>query len=184
MTISKRTRFEVFKRDKFTCQYCGRTPPTVTLQVDHIVPSSKGGEDEIENLATSCADCNLGKSNVELGAVPPPLMEQAQIRQEQAEQMQAYNAFLMEQREYQQHQLELIGHHWFNKFKKKKDSWIFAGQYEQSVKRFLKQLPVAMILDAIDIAHAKFPVLNERGDDYKTFKYFCGICWSMIRERE
>jgi 5-methylcytosine-specific restriction endonuclease McrA len=41
--MTKRTRFEVFKRDKFACQYCGRKAPEVLLRVDHIEPHSKGG---------------------------------------------------------------------------------------------------------------------------------------------
>ncbi|MFX5785200.1 HNH endonuclease, partial [Acinetobacter baumannii] len=42
--ISTKTRFEVFKRDSFKCQYCGRCAPEVILHVDHIHPVSKGGE--------------------------------------------------------------------------------------------------------------------------------------------
>ena len=60
--ISKSTRFEVFKRDKFTCQYCGKAAPEVVLHVDHIDPVSKGGSNDIMNLITACIDCNLGKS--------------------------------------------------------------------------------------------------------------------------
>lgn len=41
--ISKKTRFEVFKRDRFTCQYCGATPPGVLLHIDHIHPVAEGG---------------------------------------------------------------------------------------------------------------------------------------------
>lgn len=41
-TISKKTRFEVFKRDSFTCQYCGRTAPDVILEIDHINPVNNG----------------------------------------------------------------------------------------------------------------------------------------------
>jgi hypothetical protein len=63
MSLSKKIRFEVFKRDKFTCQYCGHSAPDVTLQVDHIHPVSKGGDDDLVNLVTSCRDCNVGKSN-------------------------------------------------------------------------------------------------------------------------
>lgn len=64
--ISKRARFEVLKRDAFTCQYCGKMPPDVTLHIDHIKPVSKGGSNGMLNLVTSCVDCNLGKSNIEL----------------------------------------------------------------------------------------------------------------------
>jgi hypothetical protein len=56
-------RFEVFKRDKFTCQYCGRKAPEVILQADHLQPVSKGGGDDILNLITCCVECNSGKSN-------------------------------------------------------------------------------------------------------------------------
>lgn len=63
MALTKKQRFEVFKRDKFTCQYCGRSAPDVLLEVDHIHPVSKGGEDDILNLVTSCHDCNAGKSD-------------------------------------------------------------------------------------------------------------------------
>ena len=61
MPISKKIRFEVFKRDSFTCQYCGMAAPDVILHVDHIDPKSKGGSDGILNLLTSCSSCNSGK---------------------------------------------------------------------------------------------------------------------------
>ena len=64
--ISKKIRFEVFKRDKFTCQYCGRSAPDIILEMDHIQPVSKDGDDDIANLVTSCFDCNRGKRDHEL----------------------------------------------------------------------------------------------------------------------
>ena len=60
--ISKKTRFEVFKRDGFTCQYCGAHPPQAILHVDHIVPVAEGGGNEDTNLVTACDHCNLGKA--------------------------------------------------------------------------------------------------------------------------
>lgn len=70
MALSKALRFSVFKRDGFTCQYCGRKTPAVILEADHIVPVSAGGLDEIENLITACFDCNRGKGSVPLGVLP------------------------------------------------------------------------------------------------------------------
>ena len=64
--ISKSTRFEVFKRDSFTCQYCGKSAPDVVLEVDHINPVSKGGDNDISNLITACFDCNRGKKDKKL----------------------------------------------------------------------------------------------------------------------
>lgn len=58
-TITKKLRFEVFKRDNFTCQYCGRMAPDVILEIEHVNPVSKGGDNNILNLVTSCQDCNL-----------------------------------------------------------------------------------------------------------------------------
>lgn len=62
-SISKQLRFEVFKRDGFKCQYCGCSAPDVILHVDHIDPVSKGGDNDVMNLITSCQSCNLGKSD-------------------------------------------------------------------------------------------------------------------------
>lgn len=59
--LSKSVRFEVFKRDGFTCQYCGGQAPDVILHVDHINPVANGGENDILNLITACKDCNSGK---------------------------------------------------------------------------------------------------------------------------
>lgn len=60
--ISKGTRFDVFHRDGFTCQYCGRRPPDILLEIDHIMPVAEGGSNAFDNLVTACSDCNLGKS--------------------------------------------------------------------------------------------------------------------------
>ena len=65
--INLRLRFTVMKRDNFKCCMCGRSPATtlgLELQIDHIIPWSKGGETTIDNLHTLCSDCNLGKSNL------------------------------------------------------------------------------------------------------------------------
>ena len=62
--ISKKIRFEIFKRDKFTCKWCGRSPvqDEVILEVDHITPVKLGGNNHMLNLVTSCFDCNRGKA--------------------------------------------------------------------------------------------------------------------------
>lgn len=62
MSLTPRLRFAVLQRDGFRCRYCGHHPPDVQLQVDHIVPRSRGGSDDPENLPTACSDCNQGKS--------------------------------------------------------------------------------------------------------------------------
>lgn len=59
--VGHKLRFEVFKRDSFTCQYCGAKAPDVVLNVDHIHPVAEGGDADILNLVTSCRACNGGK---------------------------------------------------------------------------------------------------------------------------
>ena len=60
--IPKGLRFDILKRDNFTCQYCGATAPAVKLHVDHIKPWALVKKHERNNLTTACKDCNLGKS--------------------------------------------------------------------------------------------------------------------------
>lgn len=60
-SIAVTLRFEILRRDGFTCRYCGRRPPHVVLHVDHVVPWSKGGTNDPSNLRAACQDCNLGK---------------------------------------------------------------------------------------------------------------------------
>lgn len=57
-------RFQVMARDGFRCIYCGATPKTTELHLDHVVPKSLGGSDETWNLATACVSCNASKSNL------------------------------------------------------------------------------------------------------------------------
>jgi hypothetical protein len=66
-TVSDRIRFRVMLRDKFKCQYCGRSPATyadVTLHLDHRKPYSQGGASDFENLVTARSKCNLGKGEI------------------------------------------------------------------------------------------------------------------------
>jgi len=58
-------RFQVFARDKFRCQYCGRgIGDGVKLEVDHIIPKSKNGQNGLDNYTTACSDCNEGKKDI------------------------------------------------------------------------------------------------------------------------
>ena len=57
-------RYNVLKRDNFSCQICGITAKDgAKLHVDHIIPVSKGGKTVMSNLQTLCERCNIGKSN-------------------------------------------------------------------------------------------------------------------------
>lgn len=57
------TRFNVFLRDRFSCQYCGDRLPTHELTFDHVIPRSLGGRTTWDNVVAACAPCNLAKGN-------------------------------------------------------------------------------------------------------------------------
>jgi 5-methylcytosine-specific restriction endonuclease McrA len=63
----KLTNFNLFKRDNYTCQYCGRKVTELgsgeTLTRDHVYPRDKGGKDRWDNVTTACSSCNLTKGN-------------------------------------------------------------------------------------------------------------------------
>ena len=59
----KFTRRNIYRRDKNTCQYCGKTFRPEELNIDHVVPLSRGGKDTWENVVCSCISCNLRKGN-------------------------------------------------------------------------------------------------------------------------
>ena len=66
--ISPLIRSKVLKKFNYKCRHCGRTvADNIKLEIDHIVPLSKKGKDEIGNLQVLCNECNLGKSNRFIG---------------------------------------------------------------------------------------------------------------------
>jgi len=57
------TRFNVFLRDQWTCQYCGNKFKTRELTFDHVIPRAKGGVSEWENIVAACQPCNIKKGH-------------------------------------------------------------------------------------------------------------------------
>jgi 5-methylcytosine-specific restriction endonuclease McrA len=53
------TRKNLLLRDEYQCQYCGRRPGVRELNLDHVIPRSRGGRDSWDNLVVSCRPCNL-----------------------------------------------------------------------------------------------------------------------------
>lgn len=169
--ITKKARFEVFKRDGFVCQYCGARPPDATLEVDHIHPVADGGGDDQDNLVTSCFDCNRGKSDRLLTAVPQSLSEKAAAASEREEQLRCYTEIMASIRE----RLEDEAWQVADILEPGASSGWSRAKFE-SVKRFVRELGVVKCIDAAEIAFCKKPY-----SEAQRFKYFCGICWRMIR---
>jgi hypothetical protein len=157
MSVSTRTRFEVFKRDGFTCQYCGRHPPQVTLEADHVVPKIEGGGDEFENLVTACWECNRGKAGIPLDATAPMIdMEaQAEVIRERERQLRGYNEAKREQRERGKHDFDEAWNYWF-------DMWgattlpKWHCPWESSLKKYIEKLGVEEVKNAIDVTRDRF----------------------------
>lgn len=151
--ISKLVRFEVFKRDSFTCQYCGVKAPDVLLEVDHIKPVSKGGTNELVNYVTACAACNSGKGHRELSdrsvvTKQRRQLEDLQVRREQLEMMLAWREGLVELRE---EGVERLIDHWSALTKNG-----LTRVAEQKLRRLIREHGVAEIMDAMDIASERY----------------------------
>ena len=167
--ISSKTRFDIFKRDSFTCQYCGSTPPVAILHVDHVLAVANGGVNTEDNLVTACSNCNQGKGAVSLEIVPKSLQEKAAEVKEREAQLKGYSKILEAKRK----RLDA-------------ETWLIvdeltgtqATEYDRrnlaSIRRFLEQLPFHTVLEAAEIAATRMK-------DYRRFRYFCGICWNKVR---
>ena len=57
------SRRNIYRRDAFTCQYCGARPGSELLSIDHVVPRSRGGKSTWENCVLACLACNKKKAN-------------------------------------------------------------------------------------------------------------------------
>jgi HNH endonuclease len=160
MAVGTRTRFEVFKRDGFICQYCGRQPPQVTLEADHVVPRVEGGGDEFENLITACKECNRGKAGVPLDVTAPMLdMEaQAEMIKERERQLRAYNAAKREQRERSQADFNAAWNYWFHVWGETSlQKWHCPR--ESMLNHYIDLLGVEEVKSAIDITRNRFNYL-------------------------
>lgn len=173
--ISKKTRFDVFKRDQFQCAYCGAHPSeTVLLEVDHIHPVAEGGTNDIDNLVTACWDCNRGKGVGLLSSVPQSIEDKAAMVAEREGQIRAYYEILELRKERRDEELWSVAEIFMERFVEDsihKDRLV-------SIRMFLERLNVFAVRDAMEIACAR------KYSTAAAFKYFCGICWNKIKSGE
>lgn len=161
-SISKSLRFEVFKRDRFTCQYCGRKSPDVILQIDHIHPVSKGGNNDILNLITSCEDCNSGKRDKQLTDTTiidrkRTQLEELQERREQIEMMMEWQKGLVELDNYL---VEQIAEFWSELVK----PYSLTEQGLKSLKKLLRQNNAEELMEAMRIAVQQYVKYDENDE--------------------
>lgn len=186
--LSKKLRFEVFKRDDFTCQYCGKKAPDVVLEIDHIKPVSKGGKNELLNIVTACFECNRGKRNIELSdrqelEVQRKRLEELNAKREQMKMMLEWKEELAKFRKEQVKViLALIDEFIY---------WTFdEEELDRKIISLIDQFGFEEVYESTKISVSKYVVSKHSYERTKEIKYAVskigGICYNrkMNRERE
>jgi len=174
--IGPKLRFEIFKRDGFTCQYCGAHPPNTVLQVDHIDPVANGGDNDQYNLITSCDQCNGGKGARLLSNAPMSLAEKAKQIAESERQLKGYNKAIRERRKRMEEDAWEVADVFMDRFCQENDRAIKKMNF-RSILIFLEKMPLHEVVDAMEKATDKIGWSKSQ-----CFRYFCGICWKKIKE--
>lgn len=181
MAVSKRLRFEILRRDNHACRYCGRTAPDVALTVDHVVAVALGGGDDPSNLVAACRDCNSGKSATPANAALVADVGADALRWARA--MERAAEIAQEDRERRLEVERAVLQFWeeANHYGRPYSDWL-PGDWYLSVQRWVDAgLTQDDLLEACHItiyARRKKPTYEE------AWRYFCGICWRMLTERQ
>jgi hypothetical protein len=152
-SISKKLRFEIFKRDSFTCQYCGAKAPDVVLEVDHLNPVKHGGKNDLLNLITSCFVCNRGKSARKLSdnsVIEKQRMqiEELNIRRQQLEMILDWRNELQKNVNFE---LDKATEYWAKKFNP-----YLAVNPEAVFGKLVKKFGIIEVMNCIDIAFDQY----------------------------
>lgn len=167
-SITKKTRFEIFKRDQFRCYYCGGHPPNVILEVDHIKPVKNGGSNSLSNLVTSCLSCNRGKSSIELDDKLPAIDKNSV---EVSSQITGHSEHIDEIRKNREMALGYIEKIFSVKFNGEK----FDKEMRISVLRLLHEMTIE------EMEYAMLLSVSKVDTSARCMQYFYGVCWKKIR---
>lgn len=173
MAVSKRTRFEVLRRDDYTCRYCRSKDGELTI--DHVVPTALGGSDAPDNLVAACKDCNSGKSSMPADAALVADVADDALRWARA--LEAASEIITNESADRDQYLERFDGLWWDEmppFAERPADW------ETTVWGYRKRgLPTSSIEDAVRIAAAKRDVIQRA-----RWRYFCGVCKGMLTDLE
>lgn len=152
--ISKKIRFEVFKRDSFKCQFCGKAAPEIILHVDHIDPLSKGGSNDIMNLITACENCNQGKGARKLddNSVVLKSKKQADAANERRLQLEMMMQWRNELHELDSKQLDMVCDYWSSLA----HGYSANEHGRQIIMKHIKRYGIENVLDAIQTATTQY----------------------------
>ena len=178
--IPKGIRFEVFKRDKFTCQYCGLSAPDVILEIDHIKPVSKGGTNDILNLVTACRECNRGKTNKELSdntavKVQKQQLDDMQERREQLEMMLKWREMLDDELSIESEAIScLLGN---------ETKWHLSENGLKTARKLIRRFGFSEVYTATQIAIDRY--YNGTEDSWnQAWNKVGGICYNRKKARD
>lgn len=157
--LTKKLRFEVFKRDSFRCQYCGGSAPEVLLVVDHVHPVAEGGTNDILNLITACQPCNAGKGKRTLSdqsVLERQLDQLTELneRREQLEMMIKWKAGLSDIKDIAN---DRMAEHWSSLAK----GFSLNENGKQSLKKLSTEFGVDEIMDAMRTATDQYLQVQE-----------------------
>jgi hypothetical protein len=182
MSVSKKIRFEIFKRDSFTCQYCGCKAPDVILHADHIKPKSKGGNDDLLNLITSCFDCNMGKKNIELNDnialnKKRKQLELLQTRKEQIDMMYNWQEELLK---LENEQIEKLSKYW-NKLTN--NEYLLNENGKKTLKKLISKYDFRDLMECMKISIDQYYDETQKGIE-KAFTYIERIIINHKKQKE
>lgn len=174
--LSQKVRFEVFKRDSFTCQYCGQSAPDVVLHIDHINPVAGGGDNDIMNLVTSCLNCNLGKGARSLDDKSVIAKQRAQLdelnkRREQLEMLLAWREGLSSISE---QEIDAVN----DRFELETNTYLNAHGRSQA-KKWIKRNGLPAVLDALDAGLESY-YKGGNPEDADKNRRLAGVAFNMI----
>lgn len=185
-SLSKKIRFEVFKRDSFKCQYCGSKAPDVLLEVDHIKPVSMGGTNDLLNLITSCFDCNRGKSNRELSdnALLEKQRDQLEALQERKEQIEMMFNWQKGLLELDSEVVAQLADYWGELV----PGYHLNENGHKSLKKLNNRFEISDIMQAMKLATDQYLEYDSEGVIHesvnKAWSKVPGICSNKLREKE
>ena len=147
--IRKSIRFEVFKRDSFTCQYCGQKSPDVVLEIDHITPVAGGGGNDILNLVTACKACNAGKSDRPLSETAAVDVRRAQLEEleQRRQQLEMLHEWHMSLVELDGQAVDLAGDLWFRSINRQ--DCVLSDDAREEMRKWVKRHGFDAVCDAI-----------------------------------
>ena len=179
--LSKKIRFEVFKRDSFTCQYCGRMAPDVVLEVDHINPVKHGGRNEILNLITSCFDCNRGKGGKQLTDNQTIKKQQEQLKElnERREQLKLMLAWKKELNGFIDEQVDEI-----NKLLAENTKREFSDYGKDMCKKLIKEFGFSEVYGSTIIAIDRYYVPTVSQSVAIVVNKIGGVCYNRRKQRD